>query len=61
MEQRAVIRFLRLKGLKAKAVQAELQSVYGQMPANSRGRRSGARVLNTGELIFSMTQDLEGH
>jgi hypothetical protein len=34
IEQRAVIRFLALKGAKAKAIQAELQSVYGQMPAN---------------------------
>jgi histone-lysine N-methyltransferase SETMAR len=29
MEQRAVIRFLSLKGLKARDIQAELQSVYG--------------------------------
>jgi transposase len=29
MEQRAVIRFFTLKGLKAKAIHAELESVYG--------------------------------
>jgi hypothetical protein len=29
MEQRAVIRFLTHKGLKAKAIQAELKSMYG--------------------------------
>jgi hypothetical protein len=29
MEQKAIIRFFTLKGLKAKAIQAELESVYG--------------------------------
>jgi hypothetical protein len=29
MEQRAVIRFFTLKGLKAKAIHTELESVYG--------------------------------
>jgi hypothetical protein len=29
MEQRAVIRFLTLKGLRASAIAAELDSVYG--------------------------------
>jgi hypothetical protein len=29
MEQRAVIRFFTPKGLKAKAIDAELESVYG--------------------------------
>jgi transposase len=29
MEQRAVIRFFTLKGLKARDIQAELKSVYG--------------------------------
>jgi hypothetical protein len=30
MEERAVIRFSPLKGLKAKAIQAELESMYGK-------------------------------
>jgi transposase len=66
MEQRAVIRFVTLKGIKATAIQAELESVYGPEALARETVKKWRKCFQEGRIEFiddprrerPVTQDL---
>jgi hypothetical protein len=61
MEQRAVIRFFTLRGLKAKAIHTELDSVYGPEALALPTLKKGGDVFTKGERICLTIPGPEEH
>jgi hypothetical protein len=59
MEQRTVIRFPTLKGLRASAIAVELELVYETEVLALYTVKNGVNALGKGELRFAMTQSVE--